>query len=50
VVWVHETAERFVPHRVKAVSLDANRILVLEGLTGGERIVATGSQALNQIR
>jgi multidrug efflux pump subunit AcrA (membrane-fusion protein) len=50
VVWVHETAERFVPRRVKTVSLDANRILVLEGLTGGERIVASGAQALNQIR
>lgn len=50
VVWVHEAAERFVPRRVKTVPLDAGRILVLEGLAGGERVVAAGAQALNQIR
>lgn len=50
VVWVHEAAERFVPRRVKTVPLDGNRILVLEGLAGGERVVAAGAQALNQIR
>jgi hypothetical protein len=32
------------------VPLDAGRALVLDGLAGGERIVAEGAQALSQIR
>ena len=50
VVWVHASAERFVPKRVKAEPLDAARMLVLEGLSGGEQVVTQGVQALGQIR
>jgi cobalt-zinc-cadmium efflux system membrane fusion protein len=50
VVWVHAAAERFVPHRVRTVPLDAERMLVLEGLAGGEHVVVRGAPALNQIR
>lgn len=50
IVWVHDTAERFVPRRVKTLPLDAGRVLVTEGLAGGERVVTTGTRALGQIR
>lgn len=50
VVWVHDTAERFLPRRVKTLPLDAERVLVTEGLAGGERVVATGARALGQVR
>ncbi len=49
-VWVHDTAERFVPRRVKTLPLDAERVLVIEGLAGGERVVTTGARALGQVR
>lgn len=50
VIWVHDTAERFVPRRVKTLPLDADRVLVTEGLAGGERVVTTGASALGQVR
>lgn len=50
VVWLHESAERFVPRRVKALPLDAERLLVTEGLKGGERVVVQGVQSLTQVR
>ncbi len=49
-IWVHGTAERFVPRRVKTLPLDADRVLVTEGLAGGERVVTTGARALGQVR
>ena len=50
VVWVHEDAERFVARRVRTAPLDAGRVLVSEGLAGGERVVVQGVPALSQIR
>lgn len=50
VVWVHESAERFVPRRVKVVALDGHSILVTDGLNGSERIVVQGAASLTQIR
>jgi len=50
VVWLHGTAERFVPRRVKTRPLDADRVLVTEGLAGGERVVTVGARALGQVR
>lgn len=50
VVWVHEGAERFVARRVKTLPLDGARLLVAEGLAGGERVVVQGASALSQIR
>lgn len=50
IVWVHERAERFVPRRVKTAPLDAQRVLVLAGLEGKERVVVQGAQSLVQVR
>lgn len=50
VVWVHESAERFVARRVRTAPLDAGRMLVAEGLAGTERVVTDGAMALSQIR
>lgn len=50
IVWVHERAERFAPRRVKTAPLDAQRVLVLAGLEGKERVVMQGAQSLVQVR
>lgn len=50
VVWVHESAERFVVRKVKAVALDGYSVAVTDGLKGGERVVFQGAAALAQIR
>lgn len=49
-VWVHATAERFVPKKVKVQAVDANTIAVLEGLHDGDRVVTQGAALLTQIR
>jgi hypothetical protein len=33
VVWVHESAERFVSRKVKAAALDGHSVAVTDGLT-----------------
>lgn len=50
IVWVHASAERFVPQRVKVQPVDANTVAVLEGLHDGERVVTRGAALLSQIR
>ena len=50
VVWVHESAERFVVRKVKAVALDGHTVAVTNGLAGGERVVVQGAASLAQIR
>lgn len=50
VVWMHESAERFVSRKVKAASLDGHSVVVTEGLNGGERVVVQGAASLMQIR
>lgn len=50
VVWVHESAERFVARKVKAAALDGHTVAVTDGLNGGERVVVQGAAALVQIR
>jgi hypothetical protein len=45
IVWVHERAERFVARRVRTAPLDAQRVLVLAGLEGRERVVVQGALA-----
>ncbi|MCU0919373.1 MAG: HlyD family efflux transporter periplasmic adaptor subunit [Burkholderiaceae bacterium] len=50
VVWVHESAERFVPRKVQLQPLDATRSLVTAGLAAGERVVAQGATLLSQVR
>ncbi len=49
-VWLHEGAEVFVPRKVTVQPLDAERVLVGEGLAGGERVVVRGAQLLGQVR
>ena len=50
IVWVHASAERFVPKKVKAQAVDANTTAVLEGLQDGDRVVTQGAALLTQIR
>ncbi|MBZ0094809.1 MAG: HlyD family efflux transporter periplasmic adaptor subunit [Sulfuricella sp.] len=50
IVWLHASAERFVPQRVKVQPLDGNTVAVLEGLHDGDRVVTQGAALLSQIR
>lgn len=50
VVWVKTQAERFEPRPVRAQPLDGARVLVVDGLAGGERVVIDGAPLLNQVR
>lgn len=50
VVWVHESAERFTPRKVRVQPLDATRLLVTAGLAAGERVVTQGATLLAQVR
>ena len=49
-VWVKVAPERFEPRRVQTQPLDAARVLVIQGLSGGERVVSDGAPLLNQLR
>lgn len=50
IVWVHASAERFMPKKVKVQAVDANTVAVLEGLQAGDRVVTQGAALLTQIR
>jgi len=50
IVWLHVSAERFVPKKVKVQPLDGNTVAVLEGLHDGDRLVTQGAALLSQIR
>lgn len=50
IVWLHVSAERFMPHRVKAQRVDGQTFAILEGLHGGDRVVTQGAALLSQIR
>lgn len=49
-VWLHTSAERFIPRRVRVQPLDAARVAVTEGIQPGERVVTVGAALLNQVR
>lgn len=49
-VWLHVSAERFVPRRVQPQALDAAHIAIPEGVQAGERVVVRGAALLNQVR
>jgi len=49
-VYEHVSAERFVAHAVRAEALDADRVLVADGLAAGRRVVVQGAELLDQIR
>jgi RND family efflux transporter MFP subunit len=48
-VWLHISAERFVPRKVRTQPLDASRVAILEGVRDGERVVTQGALLLNQV-
>ena len=50
ILFEHTTAERFEPRIVRVEPLDAERVLVLDGLAAGRRVVVQGAELLNQIR
>jgi RND family efflux transporter MFP subunit len=50
ILFEHVSAERFEPRVVRVEPLDANNVLVLDGLAPGKRVVLQGAELLNQIR
>jgi len=50
IVFEHASAERFVPREVRALPLDASRVLVTSGLEPGRRVVTRGAELIDQIR
>ncbi|MGE0853000.1 MAG: efflux RND transporter periplasmic adaptor subunit [Hyphomicrobiaceae bacterium] len=50
ILFEHTTAERFEPRVVRVEPLDADNVLVLDGLAAGKRVVVQGAELLNQIR
>jgi hypothetical protein len=50
IVYEHTRPERFEPREVRVEPLDAERVLVLSGLSAGRRIVTQGAELLNQVR
>jgi membrane fusion protein, heavy metal efflux system len=50
IVWVHTTAEQFMPLTIRWVALDGVSVAVLGGLKDGARVVVEGASLINQIR
>lgn len=50
IVFEHTAPERFEPRIVRVEPLDAENVLVLDGLAAGKRVVTQGAELLNQIR
>ena len=50
ILFEHTGAERFEPRIVRVEPLDAERVIVLDGLAPGQRVVVQGAELLNQIR
>lgn len=50
VVWIKTSAERFRPQPVVAQALDAQTVLVTQGLEAGQRVVVQGAPLIAQIR
>jgi membrane fusion protein, heavy metal efflux system len=50
IVYDHSAAERFEPREVRIAPLDGERVLVLSGLSEGQRIVTQGAELLDQVR
>ena len=50
VVWIKSGAERFIPQPVQFRSLDAQTILVIQGLGADNRVVVLGAPLISQIR
>lgn len=50
IVWVHVSAERFVPKTVRYVPMNGATSTVVDGVAKGDRIVVQGASLLNQVR
>jgi len=50
IVWVKVSAERYMPQRVTVRSLDAETVVVTQGLGADQRVVVQGAPLLAQIR
>lgn len=50
IVWIKAAPERFEPRGVRTRPLDGARVLVVDGLSGGERVVTDGASLLGQYR
>lgn len=49
-VWVKTAPERFTPKAIRSEVLDGARVLVVDGLADGDRVVVEGASLINQIR
>lgn len=50
VVWVHAAPEHFTPVRVQTQPLDGRRVLITQGLKGGEPVAVQSAASLTQVR
>lgn len=50
IVWIQEAPERFRPQIVETENFDNINILILRGVTVGDRVVTEGASFLNQVR
>ena len=50
VVWIKASAERYLPQRVTVRSLNADTVVVTQGLGADNRVVVQGATLLAQIR
>ena len=50
IVWVHASAERFVPRTVRHRPLDGATVAITDGLAAGDRVVVQGAALVNQVR
>ncbi len=49
-VWERRSAERFIGHHVSSRPIDAESILIVDGLPASVRVVVEGAAALDQVR
>jgi len=50
ILFEHTAAERFEPRIIRVEPLDAERVLVLDGIAAGKRVVVQGAELLNHVR
>jgi hypothetical protein len=50
IVWIKSGAERFIPQPVQVRPLDANTVVVTQGLSADNRVVVQGAALIAQIR
>ena len=50
IVFVHVDPELFEPRAVRIEPLDGGRVIIVAGITAGDRVVTQGAELLNQLR